>query len=180
MWCASRSISSLTWVIFCGTQRWPWNHTAPEASKVKSPTFSSPICVFTSCNIRSCCACNTCSSMVDSTMIRVYASINPAYQNKISINSYSVIKQLKVGGNNLAAQSISHHVGFTWHVLDIEVIILDQFQPSSLPQIEILRGENVFQTLMIDEGVIRLSRQVMSSGHFLGHWYSQYVSAALQ
>jgi hypothetical protein len=46
-------------------------------------------------------------------------------------------------------QSIGYHICFSRMVVDSNIIILDQLQPSSLPKVQVWMCENVFQTLVI-------------------------------
>jgi hypothetical protein len=49
----------------------------------------------------------------------------------------------------LAAKRICNHVRFAGMIMDLQIIILDQFQPSSLPHIQIRLRENIFETLVV-------------------------------
>jgi hypothetical protein len=56
----------------------------------------------------------------------------------------------------LATKSIRNHVGFDGMIMDFKIIILYQFQPSSLPQ-----SEYIFKTLVISEDIAVISHQIM-------------------
>jgi hypothetical protein len=45
--------------------------------------------------------------------------------------------------------------------VDFEVIILDQFKPPSLTEVEVRLSENVFQTLVVGEDVSFVPNQVV-------------------
>lgn len=57
----------------------------------------------------------------------------------------------------LLAQHISNLILFPRTILEIEVIIFQELQPSSLSHVKFLLGEKVFQTLMIREFLNTLS-----------------------
>src|ERR1043165_5573653 len=59
------------------------------------------------------------------------------------------------------AQRISHNIGFTRMILHIQIIILNKFQPSSLPEVQLSLSENVLQTLMISEYVTAVPNKIM-------------------
>jgi hypothetical protein len=41
------------------------------------------------------------------------------------------------------AQGVGHYIGFTMMVMNFQVIVLDQLQPSSLPYVQVNLGEDV-------------------------------------
>jgi hypothetical protein len=49
----------------------------------------------------------------------------------------------------LLAQGVSYDVGLTGMVVDSEVIILNQLQPSSLPQIQICLSKDVLEAFVV-------------------------------
>ena len=73
----------------------------------------------------------------------------------------------------LAAQRIGYYVSLPWVVMQSHIIILYKLQPSSLPKVQFLLGENVLQTLMIRVHITMVSNKVMSPSlqrmHLLGN-----------
>jgi hypothetical protein len=59
------------------------------------------------------------------------------------------------------AEGVCYHVGLPGVVVDFEVIILDQFKPSSLMEVEVRLREDVLQTLVISEDVALVPDQIM-------------------
>jgi hypothetical protein len=51
------------------------------------------------------------------------------------------------------AEGVCYNVGFSGVIMNLKVIIFDQFQPSSLMEIEIWLSEDILQTLVIGEDV---------------------------
>jgi hypothetical protein len=51
------------------------------------------------------------------------------------------------------AEGVCYHVGLSRVVMDLKVIIFDQFQPSSLTEVEIWLSEDILRTLVIGEDV---------------------------
>ena len=51
------------------------------------------------------------------------------------------------------AQSVSNHIGLAWSILDTRIILLNQFDPSSLPEVKIRLSEDVLETLVISENL---------------------------
>jgi hypothetical protein len=60
-----------------------------------------------------------------------------------------------------SAEGVCYHVGLSGVIMNLKVIIFDQFQPSSLTEIEIWLSEDIPQTLMIGENVTFVPNQVM-------------------
>ena len=53
----------------------------------------------------------------------------------------------------LAAKCVCHHVGLPWMVLNVEIVVLHKFEPSSLPEVQLFLGEDILQTLVVDEDI---------------------------
>jgi len=64
--------------------------------------------------------------------------------------------------NYLAAQSIGDQIGSAGLVVDDEIIILDQFQPPSLPEIQLFLSKDVLETFVISIHITLLAIEVMS------------------
>jgi hypothetical protein len=60
-----------------------------------------------------------------------------------------------------ATKHIRNHVGFAGMIMDFQIKILYQFQPSSLPHIQILLSEYILKTIVIDEDIVAISHQIM-------------------
>ena len=54
---------------------------------------------------------------------------------------------------SLPAQCVSNHIGLAWSILDTRIILLNHFDPTSLPEVEIRLSEDVLETLMISENI---------------------------
>ena len=63
---------------------------------------------------------------------------------------------------SLPAQCVSNHIGHAWSILDTRIILLNHFDPMSLPEVEVGLSEDVLETLMISEDVHFSSQQEMS------------------
>src|SRR3954469_6787732 len=61
----------------------------------------------------------------------------------------------------LPAEGIGHHVSLSGVVVYAEVVILDQFQPPSLPEIEIWLGEDVLEALVVGVYLTPLSDEIV-------------------
>jgi hypothetical protein len=59
------------------------------------------------------------------------------------------------------AQGISNYVGFPQMVVNFQVVVLNQLQPSTLSHIQILLGEEVLEALMISIDVALVPNQVV-------------------
>jgi hypothetical protein len=62
----------------------------------------------------------------------------------------------------LATQSIGYNVGLSWVIIDSNVIILNQLEPSALPQIQINLGKNVLETLVVTVNLTSMADEVIS------------------
>ena len=54
---------------------------------------------------------------------------------------------------SLPAQCVSNYIGLAWSIFDTRIILLNHFDPTSLPEVEIWLSEDVLETLMISEDV---------------------------
>jgi hypothetical protein len=61
----------------------------------------------------------------------------------------------------LAAQCIGYDIGFIGVVVNGQVVVLDQFEPSSLPQVQLRLCEDVLQTLVVGVNVALVTHQVV-------------------
>jgi hypothetical protein len=61
----------------------------------------------------------------------------------------------------LAAKRICNHISFAGMIMDFQIIILDQFQPSSLPHIQIRLSENILETLVVSADIAVITHQVV-------------------
>ena len=62
----------------------------------------------------------------------------------------------------LAAQRISYYVSLSGVIMQSHIIILNELQPSPLPEIQLLLRENVLQTLVIRVHLTMISNEEMS------------------
>ena len=53
----------------------------------------------------------------------------------------------------LPAQCVSNHICLAWSILDTRIILLNHFDSSSLPEVEIRLSEDVLETLVVSEDV---------------------------
>ena len=51
---------------------------------------------------------------------------------------------------SLSAQCVSNHIGLAWSILDTRIVLLNHFNPSSLPEVEIRLSEDVLETLEVE------------------------------
>ena len=65
------------------------------------------------------------------------------------------------------AQRVSYYVSLSGVIMESHIIILDEIQPSPLPEIQLLLRENVLQTLMIRVHLTMVYDEKMSSMHVL-------------
>jgi hypothetical protein len=49
----------------------------------------------------------------------------------------------------LSTQGICNQIRLAWVVMNLQIIIFNEFQPSALPKVEILLGEYILQALVI-------------------------------
>jgi hypothetical protein len=69
------------------------------------------------------------------------------------IPSSNLLKSWSLYPERFSAKGVSYHVGLSGAVMDLKVIIFDQFQPSSLMEVEVWLSEDILQTLVIGEDV---------------------------
>ena len=62
------------------------------------------------------------------------------------------------------AQGIRNYVCLAWMIVHLEVVILDQLEPSSLTHIQLRLSEDVLKTFMISVDVAHIAKQIMSLG----------------
>ena len=63
---------------------------------------------------------------------------------------------------SLPAQSVSNHIGLAWSIFNTRIVLLNHFDPSSLPEVEVGLSEDVLETLVISVDVTVSSHQVVS------------------
>ena len=54
---------------------------------------------------------------------------------------------------NLPAQSICNHIGLAWSIFNTWIVLLNHFDPSSLPEVEVGLSEDILEALVIGENV---------------------------
>ena len=62
---------------------------------------------------------------------------------------------------SLSAQCVSNYIGLAWSIFNTRIILLNHFDPMSLPEIEVWLSEDVLEALMISEDVHFSSQQEM-------------------
>ena len=62
-----------------------------------------------------------------------------------------------------SAQRVSNHISLAWSILDTRIVLLNHFDPSSFPEVEIVLSEDVLETLVISENVHFSSQQEKSA-----------------
>ena len=62
----------------------------------------------------------------------------------------------------LAAQRIGYYVSLSGMIMQLHIIILNEFQPSPLPEIQLLLREDILQTLVIRVYLTMVSDEKMS------------------
>jgi hypothetical protein len=62
---------------------------------------------------------------------------------------------------SFAARGISNHIGLTEVIMNLEIIVPDQLQPSSLVHVQISLSENVLQALMVGEDVNYIPQKIV-------------------
>jgi hypothetical protein len=60
-----------------------------------------------------------------------------------------------------AAQGIGNHICLARMIMDFQLIIFDQFQPSSLPHVQVRLDEKILQTLMISVDMHQITKQIV-------------------
>ena len=60
-----------------------------------------------------------------------------------------------------SAESICYHIGFPWMIVDFQIVIFYQLQPSSLPEVEVELSEDILEALVICENLTLIPDQVM-------------------
>ena len=54
---------------------------------------------------------------------------------------------------SLPSQSVGNDIGLAWSIFNTRIILLNHFDPTSLPEVEVGLSEDVLETLMISEDV---------------------------
>ena len=54
---------------------------------------------------------------------------------------------------SLPSQCVSNHISLAWSILDTRIVLLNHFNPSSLPEVEIRLSEDALETLVVSEDV---------------------------
>jgi hypothetical protein len=62
---------------------------------------------------------------------------------------------------SFAAQGISNHICLTGVIMNLEIIVLDQLQPSSLTHVQISLSENVLQALIVGEDMNHIPKKIV-------------------
>jgi hypothetical protein len=65
---------------------------------------------------------------------------------------------------SFVTQGIHNHIRLTGVIANLKLIVLDQLQPSSLPQVQIRLSEKVLQALVISEDMSHIPKKVMLPG----------------
>jgi hypothetical protein len=63
---------------------------------------------------------------------------------------------------SFVAQGIRNHNLLTGVIMNLKIIVLDQFQPSSLAHVQIGLSENVLQELVVGEDMNHIPKMIMS------------------
>ena len=63
---------------------------------------------------------------------------------------------------SLPAQRVSNDIGLAWSIFNTRIILLNHFDPMSLPEVEVGLSEDVLEALMISEDVHFPFQQEMS------------------
>jgi hypothetical protein len=61
----------------------------------------------------------------------------------------------------LATQCIGYNVCLAGVVVDAQIVVLDQLQPSPLPQVQLRLGEDILQALVISINVALVTYQIV-------------------
>jgi hypothetical protein len=77
------------------------------------------------------------------------------------IPSSNLLKVSPLYPERFSAEGVCYHVGLPRVVMDLEVIIFDQFKPSSLTEVEVWLSEDILQTLVISEDVAIVPNQIV-------------------
>ena len=54
---------------------------------------------------------------------------------------------------SLPAQCVNNYIGLAWSIFNTQIILLNHFDPTSLPEVEIRLSEDVLETLVVSEDV---------------------------
>jgi hypothetical protein len=65
---------------------------------------------------------------------------------------------------SFATQGIRNHILLTGVIVNLNIIVLDQLQPSSLPHVQISLSEEVLQDLVINEDMSHIPKEIMPPG----------------
>jgi hypothetical protein len=65
---------------------------------------------------------------------------------------------------SFVTQSIRNDICLTRMIRNLKIIVLDQFQPFSLPHVQIRLSEKVLQALVISEDMSHISKKIMPLG----------------
>ena len=62
----------------------------------------------------------------------------------------------------LATQSVGDYVSLAWMIVNLQVVVLDQFKPSTLPHVQIFLSKEVLQVLVVGVDITLVPDQVVS------------------
>src|SRR3954464_14713265 len=148
----------------CGTQMRFSNQMAPCSSSRKPSAL--PLLMFLYC--LDLCIILLCSSDPIQQVWLHLKCCHKTTRNNLQPESLELLTQLKwhsLSISNidvaLTAQRICNNICFTRMILHIQVIVLNQLQPSALPEVLLPLSENVLQTLMISEYVIAVTNKIV-------------------
>jgi hypothetical protein len=66
-----------------------------------------------------------------------------------------------VQGAWFSTKSIGYYIGLSRVIVNFKIIILDQFNPSPLPHVQLLLRENILQALMVSVDLAAITHEVM-------------------
>jgi hypothetical protein len=63
---------------------------------------------------------------------------------------------------SFAAQGICNHIHLTRVMMKLDIVVLDQLQPSSLTHVQISLSENVLQALVVGEDMNHIPKEIVT------------------
>jgi hypothetical protein len=71
-------------------------------------------------------------------------------------------------------QGICNQIRLAWVIMNLQIIILNEFQPTALPKVEVFLGKNILQALMVRIDLILGPHYIMSPNLESMHYGGQF------
>ncbi len=65
---------------------------------------------------------------------------------------------------SLATQHVCNDIFLSWVIVNFQIVVLDQLEPSLLPLVQVRLSENVLQALVVRIDMSHIPKKIMSPG----------------